>query len=467
MTDRVPVALLLPRHATSWTKLSELAGLMVARGDIRPVMLLTSPAMSMRGPDCRAAGIEYIDITQQMSACSSYGSARIDSFLAGISARLARDESIGDFLPFSVLRGVHLVSRYLRERAILRDVCRRLRPGVVVLPGDRELSPVAPMIRAAADLGIPTVIGVSSVATPEAVEMSRRGRPSYDPEAGLLNRLSAALMPDQVLTCEICRILFSPGWRSLALASIGMVSPNPWVQGGGHSTYILHMTQSRREISEQAGVRPGKSIVIGDFMLDRLHRAMVRRGEIARQLRSRARMADGEKLVIVAVPNDAEHGLCSFEEHFRTLDPYFAHLARFGAAIHLAYHPKSRPADYAWACTKYGFSQIEEPLADVLPAADVFVCSASTTITWARVCGLPTIDFDYRGYNVESTAQVYGVFNVADPDAFARAVDALDSLDPAALASEAEAYARNCRFDGQAGARTCEFLKSIAVRNRN
>ena len=137
------------------------------------------------------------------------------------------------------------------EYDVFRQALEKLRPAAVMVPGDRETSPVPAFLKAASDLGIPIVNAGFGSPFPEGVALSRVGFPRFSLEwrhfPPLLNFVAGLLFPRQVYNAPQGRMLFSPAWLTFAHASLGMLSDNPWVQGGGLSDHVLQHDARRRQ----------------------------------------------------------------------------------------------------------------------------------------------------------------------------------------------------------------------------
>ena len=94
-----------------------------------------------------------------------------------------------------------------------------------------------------------------------------------------------------------------------------------------------------------------------------------------------------------------------------------------------------------------------------------FVCGTSSTVFWARLCGIPTINLDYWKVRDADFVGVAGVENVETPDEFAKALTrhiALDAIDPA-FQREAARLRDDNQFDGKSAERIQQFLLGLAA----
>ena len=465
-----PIAL-FPRHATSWVKLFDLACVLRDGGNFRPVMILSATDMSAYAGLCAKAKIEVLDLSSDREAVVTVHGGLLRKCLARLDGFFARRDRIANCLPVSLLRFVDMRRRLRSEYNVFRAALEKLRPAAVMVPGDREVSPVPAFLKAASDLAIPIVNACFGSPYAEGVALSRLGFSRFSLDwrhvPPILNQFVALLFPGQVYNAPQGRILFSPAWLTFAHASLGMLSGNPWVQGGGLSDYVLQHDARRRQGFLDLGVPARKLVDVGDPSLDLLYVAYRNREALRAQLRQTLELPARDKLVIFAVPNDAEHGVCDMESHLERMHGYFKILGRSGANALGSLHPKQRREDYQPLAQKYGVTLMNDRLANVLPAADLFVCGTSSTVFWARLRGIPTINLNYWNVLDPDFEGVAGVENVATFSEFENALTrhiAVDTIDPAFQREAAQLRGDN-HFDGQSAARIDKFLLGLVARS--
>ena len=102
------------------------------------------------------------------------------------------------------------------------------------------------------------------------------------------------------------------------------------------------------------------------------------------------------------MPHQAEEGLVDWTTHRRQVEALFGVLAGSGAHILLSLHPKSQRSNYSAMAQDNGLILVDQALRDVLPVADIFVASFSSTVQWALLLGTPVAVFDplQRGYRM-------------------------------------------------------------------
>jgi hypothetical protein len=460
--DSRDIVAFLPRHATSWTKMVELARILAADGRFRPIMLVTSRSIAACAPAASLDGLEVIDVADRVVGPVEKAVADLSAPIDAAEAQRRPGKARDPHLAWMRMR------QSLRSLRVWRDELGRLlgelRPSVVMVPGDRELEPVAPMLAACRRRRIPTIICASNVPNIEAVRLARAGDADFDagPDAPWLNRWAKRFHPRQVDTSGGAPMLFSPGWRTLALDRAGMLSPNPWVQGGGLADHVLHHSRSRLDIAVQQGLDRNKAVFVGDHTIDPLYRAREERSAIRARLEKDYGLDRRRQLAVLSVPNDAEHGLCDMPTHLTRLDAWMAPLVRAQLNVVLSLHPKSLPETYRPLAERHGFVIARERLADILPVGDVFICSCSSTIYWAQLCGIPVLNMDWLPYRSHHFTAPFGILTAETPAEFEvclerfGAGEANRGLDAHAAEIRAESL-----FDGKAGARICDFVSTL------
>ncbi len=460
--------LLFPRHSTSWVKFVELARILSKRDEVQVTLVQLNGKFSGFADKCTDEGLTIRDLSIELETAVQARCGSVQALVDWFIRKLGHLDRVVNAMPISILRFVEMRRRLKAEYDVFRRELERAQADVVVIPGDREMTPIPGLIKAARDLGLPCVIGASSSPYPEGVALSRAGYPrfalsikSWPP---LLNFLAALLFPKQALNSRHGPMLFSPAWLIFAHASLGMLSENPWVQGGGLSTHSLQHSRRRMEGFVNLGVSEDKLVPIGDQALDLLYDGHRVRDDLRRQIWQTFSFEPNKPLIVVAVPNDAEHDVCDMESHILRMSDYFRVLGRAAANVLLCLHPKSDPASYAPLAENHGLSISSKRLVDILPAGDLFVCSGSSTVLWAQLCAIPTINLDYWQARDADFQDVVGIENVETPDQFETSLRQFLSkrAENQVLADHSKQMRVDCFFDGKAGQRIGDFLIALA-----
>lgn len=467
---------ILPRHATSWARMREQAAVLQSAPGVHPVVLLANRFMADRAQQCSELGLETLDLHREIERRVSTSAPILHRLAARFDCWLTRHDVIANRLPLCFLRMAQTRHRLRVEYDLFRSLFENELPAAVLVPGDRELSPVPAVLRAGLDLGIPTIIGFSGVPYADGgVEHARaaadRFKLSLHTLPPLLNLYAGWRYPGQVRRTRNGKRLFSPGWLILTLAARGMLSANPWLQGAGNCAYLIQHNRVFMSYFTKHGVPAEKSILIGDVSLDPLHAACQSRATIRKALAAQLGLTAEDKLVVVSVPNDYEHDVCDLPTHLARMDRFLGQLAKPRLKVMLSLHPKARREHYQDLATRYGFVFAEQALTECLPAADLFVCSCSSTILFAKLAAVRSINLDYLGLRDEDFEDVPGLENVETPEAFSTVLDRIveepSNTTPEDVVSHAAALAGETLFDGRATQRFVAFATSLAAQNRN
>lgn len=280
-------------------------------------------------------------------------------------------------------------------------------PCAVATGGDRGAGFEIPLVAAAFRVAVPTVVVPFAVSDPQGGVRIRRGNPLYRAggrSASGPNCRIARSFPGQAWGTDDDSYLFFSAAQTQVYANRSMLPPNPWWLGGGLSTVVAVAGQADAAAARRGGVDPEKIAVTGQPSHDVLYRSNVDRAQTRADITRRLELDSDRPLVVCAVPHLAEHGLASRSRHDEEIEFLLSHLALEPANVVLSLHPKSDRRNYERAAARFGARIVQEPLSSMLPAADVFVATFSSTVRWALLCGVPAlvVDFYDLGYDIFS-----------------------------------------------------------------
>ncbi len=474
------IILLFPRTETHWAEMQPQYRLIEERTRFLPVLLLATPQTERFRAVCDRDGLSYVAVDPVLSQ-DRHHFPRLEAAWRALTAALPplrtltplfTHDRIAHSLPVALLRMRRTRQEVARLAPMFRSLIEVLDPFAILVSGDRELGAVPLVLRAADELDIPTVIAIRTAPSMEADYATRTGEARFLTRLRdlppLLNLLAARKLPRQCADARHRRILFSPGWLTLTLDALGMISQNPWCQGNGKSRYIFVLGPKHvAGFGPDTSVPQSKFVLIGEFGGDALYRAHTRRQEVRRDLLAKYSCDPDKPVFVMAVPPFAEHGLMAWPEHRSKLEAFSKCLARSGATFLLSLHPRSKREDYKALAERYGFVIVDEPLVEVLPAGDLFLSGSSTTIEWAILCGIPVLNIDYAGLNLPLWQCFRGVLHVPDVGRLTELLTRIaeDPLYVQGLAkAQREAAAQVAVFDGRAGDRFIAFLEALQTR---
>jgi len=188
---------------------------------------------------------------------------------------------------------------------------------------------------------------------------------------------------------------FYPFYALNALNKFGTLSVNPWVMGSGLSDLLCLNSSQTFKYYEDFGVQKKKLNLVGDISYDDIHKKYINQNKITEFVFKKYNLNPNRKLIMISLPQLAEHQIMSWDDHWCEIDFLISSLVKTKNNILISLHPKMNPDDYKFLEKKFNCSIISERLKDVLPASDIFLATYSSTIVWAILCGIKTIIFDF------------------------------------------------------------------------
>ncbi len=352
------------------------------------------------------------------------------------------------------------VDRVRRRINICEDLLVRLGIDAVVLAEDNVERDSYGWIEGARRRGIRTVVSsYGAISAQEAVTAYK-----YSPDHALSPVLAALVrcyLPHWLAEGEDFAITRLPLPEMLAREITGIAPFNPWLVNSGHSDVIALESVAMKKVYLQFGFPPDQLKVVGHPLQDVIAAvARDREGKRA-TLGARYHFSPERPLVVVAMPPDQLATRPCEYPHYADMVTAFASLPGELAGVNVVVSPHPNISAEGRALIRAtGVVLVETTVADLLPLADLYISSVSSTIKWALGCGIPVIDFDCYGYGYSDYLNLPQVISASDETAFRSAL--LRFGDPAEC-SQLVALAR-CgaehwgSFDGMALDRLVELL---------
>jgi len=193
--------------------------------------------------------------------------------------------------------------------------------------------------------------------------------------------------------------LFYPHITGNALQQFGVLTSNPYVMGCGESDILCLNNKSNVEKYIRNGVENDKIHLIGDISFDRLYNNFVQREATKKEILNKYSLNKSKEIIIIALPQLAEHRLLSWDDHWKEINFLMEELSTTKKNILISLHPKMDKLKYDFLEFQYNCKILNERLAEVLPIADIFVATFSSTVVWAVLCGIKTIVVDFYDFN--------------------------------------------------------------------
>ena len=151
-----------------------------------------------------------------------------------------------------------------------------------------------------------------------------------------------------------------------------------------------------RDMFLAQGVPADKMIVTGKPSVDQVYESIqeVEPG----QVRAELGIPEDQKILLCSVPHLAEHGLVTWNEHWREIEFLISTLTQQKeAAVVLSLHPKSDPEAYQPRADRFGAILAKRRIYQLLPVCDLFVSNYSGVVMQAIGNGKPTLVIDFYG----------------------------------------------------------------------
>lgn len=287
----------------------------------------------------------------------------------------------------------------------------------VVVFDDRTGNISLPLLKVCDEKNIRTIIPpIAYAAMPQSILAIRRHNPDYY----LCGHSKLkSVMPHQYYYDSVSEqsIAFYRADILGAYQETGVLPKNPWVMGGGFSRQVLVDGEEAKLRYIEQGCSEEKITVTGHAAHDVLYENYRNREEHSETLRVKYSIG-GELLVVMALPQMGEHGLLPWKEHWYEINYLGKVLQSHGIRALISLHPKMNRMQYQFLEDKYNQKIVDERLNDILPAADIFLSTFSSTLEWAVLCQIPSIVFDFYGLNYNCFDWMNGINVVNDKTLF-------------------------------------------------
>jgi hypothetical protein len=270
----------------------------------------------------------------------------------------------------------------------------------VVVPCDRSFK-LLPIIKASQQCGIPVFVSshaqvIDNVNTLISTKRKKNVH-SIKNVAQLIRDFPNQFINDS----ESHVVSFYYIEKLKALAKEQMLPNNPWCIGGGGSSYVFAYSKKMKESLSETGCSSEKILITGHPEDDVLYDSYCKKEYLNKIIQEKYGISNGVN-VIIALPQLYEHGMLSWDDHLSEILFISEALAALPINVFISLHPRMECERYHFLGEQYEFHILSDPLSGILPIADIFIAaSASSTISWAVLCNIPSIalNFDWFRYD--------------------------------------------------------------------
>ncbi len=180
------------------------------------------------------------------------------------------------------------------------------------------------------------------------------------------------------------------------LDNLDLLSANPWKLGFNKRTdKVLIANQGIYDEYKSLDMDTNKLSIVGDVSYIELYKTYKNKDDIAKKIIKKYNL-NKKKFIIVSLPNLAYHRLITEDAEAKYLSNLFSVLTNMDDYnILISLKPAMKKDDYIYLEKEYGFSILNENLMSVLPIANLFIVTYSSTILWSILCGIKTIMINY------------------------------------------------------------------------
>lgn len=427
---------------------------------LKPLVLLGAADLKKTlAPDFFGHAVEYL-LTREIARPFGLNSGRGWNFAAKL-ARAFRFNVLADFL--LVMRAAAI-----GESALLSILKKKPLIGAVVTADDRSLGFEFGIVHAAHKRGIASITVPFALSDPGGDWLRRQDRSEFSIDTGWfgvrwLKKKLARIYPVNVREQDGVQLMFLTAGQVLALRFLHALFSVPWAYGGGATDMVTLYSESNKVKQLQLGVPAEKMLVTGQCAMDKLYTLAKRKSELKCELIVQYGLKTDQPLIVLAVPQHLEHGLMGVADHDEMTNGLFSDLRGIGAEVLLSLHPRSRAEDYQLMADRAGAAIAIQPLLEILPAADLFVATHSSTVRWAALLKTPTIVLDDFGVG-EGIFDAHSVTFITDRSKIKEVARTL--LTPTVQVENAASHqAKTDLFDGLSAQRVVSALEAICVKS--
>lgn len=283
----------------------------------------------------------------------------------------------------------------------LPKILSRLQPQSVVFSDDRSLGFGFNLaaLKVCSELDIPRIIPPISYASDKAGMAAWFFRQNQGITANnkLYQKYPLNLLMGRDAGEQEAVSFYSPAVTEV-LYRLNCLPRNPWVMGGGYSTKVLVDSEDMALRYKKNGCESNKIIITGHPSHDDLYYFLKKKRPKKVDIKRKYDLQDGH-LTILALPQLGEHNILPWDQHWKEIQFLCKTFSESSGQTLISLHPKMDIENYKFIEDIFDIRISDEPLKEILPIADSFASTFSSTVEWAVLCRIPTVVFDF--YNID------------------------------------------------------------------
>jgi glycosyltransferase involved in cell wall biosynthesis len=211
-----------------------------------------------------------------------------------------------------------------------------------------------------------------------------------------------------------------------ALERRNLVPANPWMTNSGYVDRIAVESERMLDVYRKAGFPEQQLVLTGSCADDLLH-AVLREKEARRDALCRDLGLPNDRPILLSalVPDQLGSGVpcCEFADYAALVEFWVKTLAAWAHKMNvvLKINPRYRREEFLYL-EQWGATVAPHDTIELVPLAEVYVTSISSTLRWAAACGIPSINYDVYHYRYGDFTDVAGIVHVEKKAEFSAAV---------------------------------------------
>jgi hypothetical protein len=241
---------------------------------------------------------------------------------------------------------------------------------------------------------------------------------------------------------------YYPHYIGNALDKFGVLTKDPYVMGSGYSDILCLNNFYYKDLYLKYGLDERKIRVVGDGFYDHIYQQYLKKDTVKQEILKKYSFDSNKKTVVVALPQLAEHNELPWNRHWEEINFLMKNLDMLNQNILISLHPKMEKKMYNFLENKYTCKILDERLADVIPIADLFVATYSSTVIWSVLCGIKTVVVDFYEFNYSMYDFLESVIKVEKKENLKKILDSylIKDVD---FTRDWENLSRDNTFDGK------------------
>jgi len=401
--DDLPLVAFLPTSLLTLNEFQFIATELHTRKLAHPVFFLQEKVANQGSKLCQESGLHHLNLPIQNEV---FGGDKTSNRLSKLAERIARKLwGPAGGLRFARKRYAPILDFQIDAAMKLLQV---IKPHTLVMGSGRTAQWELAFIKACREQGVRSVVpSVAYAAARQDMVKSRKGLDYF----GSYHKDTFKRFPEQYAFDGSTNEWVScyPAFTIWEASAKGALLPNPWILGGGICDLILVSGQDEFQRNIDEGVDPQRLLITGLRSHDLLFKSLKKKEELRREIYQKYSLSQNEKLLIASLPSLAEHGWLDKDQHQKEIHFLLKTFMSIKANCLISLHPRIDPEQYDFIGHDYGLKISNEPLGNILAAADVFTASFSSTIEWAVLLGIPAVVVDFYGFNYDIYDHFEGV----------------------------------------------------------